>query len=223
MDAEEIGRRVRQFRNKRSLSQRALADFAQKSDRWLWNVEHGLTSLSTDDANRLAFGLRLDVAVLLGLAPAPPQLDAAHGSFMLNPATAVDPIENGVKRRDFLDLVPGQAVVAPAGAEDHGSDLLHELEAITHAYARRSRTLPPALVLASARGHLDALQHLLADPRAGQGRRVYALGGEGALLVGPLAQLLELWAEAHKHLTWAEALAHEAGDSTLSGHALFAI
>jgi len=51
-------------------------------------------------------------------------------------------------------------------------------------------------------------------------RRLYSIAGEAAVLVGRLAQYQDDWGESHHALSWAESLARESGDGTLSAHAL---
>src|SRR5439155_17812450 len=78
MDARELGLRIRRLRRMRSLSQRELADFAGRSERWIWSLERGdgHATLDLNVAQRLANGLRVGVAVVLGLAAMPSETDA---------------------------------------------------------------------------------------------------------------------------------------------------
>src|SRR5215471_14324465 len=66
---EQVGLQVRRFRAKRGLTQRQLADFAQRTERWLRNVEQGRTAVTFEDAEKLSLGLRVDVQAVLGFAP----------------------------------------------------------------------------------------------------------------------------------------------------------
>src|SRR5690349_20971453 len=90
MDASTLGLRIRKLRTVRHLTQRQLADFAGRSERWLWSLERGdgRSRLDIAAAQGIAFGLQLDVAVVLGLRPVPDGLNSLN--------------EDDVKRRTFL-------------------------------------------------------------------------------------------------------------------------
>jgi transcriptional regulator with XRE-family HTH domain len=75
---ETIGQRVRRLRVLRGLTQADLADFAGRSERWVRYLESDRTSLDRRTAGLLAGGLRVDVAVVLCLAPIPAGLVATE-------------------------------------------------------------------------------------------------------------------------------------------------
>src|SRR5207237_9304068 len=60
------------------LSQRELADFAGRSERWVWSLERGdgHATLDLNVARSIANGLRVDVEVVLGLSALPSEPDA---------------------------------------------------------------------------------------------------------------------------------------------------
>ncbi|HEY7201869.1 MAG TPA: helix-turn-helix domain-containing protein [Candidatus Dormibacteraeota bacterium] len=74
--ADTLGQRIRRLRVARGLTQGALGDFAGRSDRWIRMLEAGQGGAVLDHqtAARIAVGLRIDVAVVLGLAPVPANL-----------------------------------------------------------------------------------------------------------------------------------------------------
>ncbi len=227
---EQVGFQVRRLRTKRGLTQRQLADFAQRTERWLRNVEQGRTAVTFEDAERLSFGLRVDVQAVLGFATIKEEhLDQRRISSV--PQTRADQIEdNDVNRRDFLKagLATSALLTAPLltalDVAGPNATALDELEETTHQLARTSRIARPAVLLGPAQGHLATLKELLSgSATAGQHRRTYALAGEASLLIGRLAQLLNRWPESHMHLSWAMWLAQEAGDGTLRAHALGAM
>jgi transcriptional regulator with XRE-family HTH domain len=123
MDPRELGLRIRRLRTLRGLSQRELADFAQKSERWLWSVEHadGRARLDLASAEGLALGLRVDVRVVLGLDPIPVplsesgdrvRLGGALSALEIDPEDVPDPedIEAAVLRlrRSYSTTAPDE-------------------------------------------------------------------------------------------------------------------
>ena len=225
----QVGLQVRRLRVQRGLTQRQLADFAQRTERWLRNVEQGRTAVTIEDAEKLSLGLRVDVQAVLGFAAFTNEhLDQQRMSLR---QTHTDEIEdNDVNRRDFLKagLATSALLTAPLltalDVAGPNATALDELEEMTHQLARTSRIARPVVLLGPAQGHLATLKDLLSDSAtAGQRRRTYALAGEASLLIGRLAQLMNRWPDSHMHLSWAMRLAQEAGDGTLRAHALGAM
>jgi transcriptional regulator with XRE-family HTH domain len=62
---EIVGKNVRRYRNKRGLSQEALADLAGLHRTYILKVEQGKTNISINNLFRLASALKLDPKLLL--------------------------------------------------------------------------------------------------------------------------------------------------------------
>lgn len=217
LDPRKIGRRIRQLRDRRGLSQDNLADFAGRTGRWLSDVENGRAVPHIVEINGIALALRVDPLVVLCRAPIPTQLlDQGTGTQHVKARDGeIGQDEDDVNRRQFLKT---GAVIALSPALDvRGRGVLDELEGMTRDYAQRSRIVPPALLLGPVEGHLQTFRRALGS--VGK-RRIYSSAGEAAVLVGRLAQYLDQWGVSHQALSWAQGLARESGDGTLMAHAL---
>jgi transcriptional regulator with XRE-family HTH domain len=103
---DTVGQQVRRLRAIRNLTQRDLADFAGRSERWIRYLENDRARLDHRTARLLAGGLRVDVAVVLGLAPIPSNLrgePTTPASFASPPRTHVphDPDPDRTARDAF--------------------------------------------------------------------------------------------------------------------------
>jgi len=79
MTTLSIGERVRRLRVLRGLAQWELAQFAGKSERWVRYLENDEARLDSETAQLLATGLRVNIEVVLGLAPIPARLHSLSG------------------------------------------------------------------------------------------------------------------------------------------------
>lgn len=68
---QELGLRIQRLRARRRLGRRELAEFADRSERWVWDLEHGRVRLDMETAERLALAFGVDSTIVLGLAPMP--------------------------------------------------------------------------------------------------------------------------------------------------------
>jgi len=188
-DSLQIGERIRRLRTDRRLSQRALADFAARSERWMWNVEAGLTTLDYTEAEGLALGLRVDVTVVLGLE------------------------DEQMKRREILKAGLGLAGLA-AGMGLRGSSLDY-LAQVTAQFGSWSLRMPPDLMAPLLDTHQANLATILRASGARPG--ILRVAAETAILRGEVWLAQGDRPAARRQFRLGEQMAQEAADgSTLA-------
>jgi transcriptional regulator with XRE-family HTH domain len=186
--ADALGQRVRRLRVHRGLTQQQLADFAGRTDRWIRLLEAGQAGLDHRTAAKLAFGLRVDTAVVLGLAPMP----VALGN------------DDDVNALASLELDPDD-VPAP-----------EDVEAAALRLRRSYSTTPPAELQRRVEVRLRQLRRLLAGERRPATRRtLMEAAGWLALLRGTVQADQHQYEAAESSVRAARELAREIGHSDL--------
>jgi transcriptional regulator with XRE-family HTH domain len=196
--ADTIGQRVRRLRVLRGLLQRDVADFANKSERWMRYLENDDRRARLDHQTALwmANGLRVDLAVVLALAPIPANLRAERPS----PQRAI----SAVPESDTVRLSTTEARLVEA-ARIHYEQM----------YRRVGGLATGAQVDAFVRAH----RHLADDAYSDEaGKEIYrALGGLIAI-AGICAYDSDAHESAERHYREALALARASGDRAFGAY-----
>jgi transcriptional regulator with XRE-family HTH domain len=219
-----IGGRVRRLRDRRRLTQEALAGLVGRTRRWLIAVEQDGVDIRLSDLLRLADALQIPAPDLIGLEP---------GCQQRPPDPRVS-ISGGdeVKRREFLRhttamlagvsfLDPDQlarALDRPATIDQH---LLDDIRSLLDDYGRQYWHLAPCVLQPPVRNLMATLHGFMG--RTGEGRllrQLQSLAGETAALAGLLAFRLGNRDDARASFGLASELALAAGDQQLHAHAL---
>jgi transcriptional regulator with XRE-family HTH domain len=215
------GLQIRRLRVRRGLSKDELASWAGRSVRWVYDLEAGRAPLDAERAERIALGLRVDVEVVLGLAPVPGDLDEDH---------------EDVKRREFLRRVIGGAVgaslIPPVDALDpepwerlervlarpgriDPATIVHLDRAVT-ALESMEYELAPTALIGPVRGQLDELGKLLdASLPTSARQQLLSLAGETAATAGWLMWDLQREADVEEYWRIGRRAAQGSGDRAL--------
>jgi hypothetical protein len=189
--------------------------------RWVYDLEAGRAPLDAERAERISLGLRVDVKVVLGLAPMPGDVDEDH---------------DDVKRREFLrrvisgavgaSLVPPvdaldpepwerlERVLARRGAIDPAT-IVHLDRAVT-ALESMEYELAPTALIGPVRGQLDELGKLLDGSLPTLARlQLLSLAGETAVTAGWLMWDLQREADVQEYWRLGRRAAQASGDRAL--------
>lgn len=173
---EQVGFQVRRLRVKRGLRQHQLADFAQRTERWLRNVEQGRTAVTFEDVEKLSLGLRVDLQTMLGLA------SLKEGRFDQRRISGIprvhgDQIEDDeVNRRGFLraGLATSALLCGPLGRLDPellewvsrdqprrpDTAIVNNFAAVTQLLASQRQSAGPDALLSPLEAHRDQVATL---------------------------------------------------------------
>lgn len=224
-----IGGRIRQLRDRRQLTQEALAGLVGRTRRWLISVEQDEVDLRLSDLLRLADALHTPVPELIDLSA--PRSPSATRATTPEPAQAPSPEPGGydVKRREFIRYTTAML----AGASFLDADRLEtairrvdqrwldDIRTLLDVYGLQYWTIAPRLLQPVVRSLLATLQGLLSTTQEGPLRRqLQSMAGEAAALAGLIAFRLENRGDARVGFQLAEELAEAAGDQALRAHAL---
>jgi transcriptional regulator with XRE-family HTH domain len=215
MDAE-LGQRIRRLRRAVGLTQKDLADFAERSERWMRGIEAGRGRLDPETVQQLALGLRVAPAALLGLT-AESGDDVKRREFLQRALTsaagaalvpAVDPLDPEPWER--LD----RALRRPRGID---SRTINHLEQAMTALESLEYELAPGALIGPLRGHLVEVVRLLEGGLApSQRRQLLSIAGETAATAGWLMWDLERPADVVAYFRSGLQAATDAGDRPLA-------
>jgi DNA-binding XRE family transcriptional regulator len=229
--SQSVGGRIRRLRDRRGITQEALAGLVGRTRRWLIAVEQDEVDLRVSDLVRLADALHTQAPDLIS---EPSQPRNTSGSVPVSP-----PRDTGggddVKRRDFLRYTTTMLAGAPfldserlANAMERPASadarLLDEVSTLLDGYNRQFWNVAPRFLLPPVRHLLATLKGLVDSTRdLPLRRRAQSLTGETAVLCGLLSFRHDNRGDARSCLTLAEDLAEAAGDMVLRANALAAL
>lgn len=217
MGSESVGLRVQRLRARLGLTQADIADFAGRSEKWVWRLENGRAGIDLPTAQRLADGLGVDVGVVLGLAPIPEDLASVNRREFVRAALTSAAGAALIPAVDPLDPEPWERLARVLSHRSRADQATaNHLENATVALESLEYQLAPSALIGPVRGHLDEVCRLLEGTHAARLRRqLLSIAGETAATAGWLMWDLERLNDMRAYWRVAIDAAEEAGDRAL--------